>query len=113
MGAIAYCFGGSVGPSKTKAPMEMDLPRPSKTKAAMEIYLRRHSKTKAPMEMGFPRPSKMKAPMEMGLPRRSGRSSHGNGLPEAICRSSQKIQKYQVICPRQNVVNFNTKLITF
>ena len=65
MGAIAYCFGGSVGPSKTKAPMEMGLWRPSKTKA----------------------------PMEMGLQRPSGRSSHGNGLPEAICRSSQKIQK--------------------
>ena len=48
MGAIAYCFGGSVGPSKTKAPMEMGLWRPSKTKA--------------PMEMGFLRPSKTKAP---------------------------------------------------
>ena len=79
MGAIAYCFGGSVGPSKTKAPMEMGLWRPSKTKA--------------PMEMGLRRPSKTKAPMEMGLQRPSGRSSHGNGLPEAICRSSQNIQK--------------------
>ena len=65
MGAIAYCFGGSVGPSKTKAPMEMGLWRPSKTEA----------------------------PMEMGVQRPSGRSSHGNGLPEAICCSSQKIPK--------------------
>ena len=62
MGAIAYCFGGSVGPSKTKAPMEMGLWRPSKTKAPMEMGLRRPSKTKAPMEMDFLRPSKTKAP---------------------------------------------------
>ena len=45
--------------------------------------------------------------------RPSGRSSHGNGSPVAICRSSQKIQKYRVIFPRQNVANVNTKLITF
>ena len=45
--------------------------------------------------------------------RPSGRSSHGNRSPVAICRSSQKIQKYRVIFPRQNVANFNTKLITF
>ena len=74
-----------------KLSLEMGLRKPSKTKAPMEIDLRRHSKTKAPMEMGFPKPSKTKAPMEMGLQRPSGRSSHGNGLPEAICRSSQKI----------------------
>ena len=37
MGAIAYCFGGSVGLSKTKAPMSIGLWRPSKTKAPMKI----------------------------------------------------------------------------
>ena len=61
--------------------------------------------------------SKRPKPWELSLitkPQRpSGRSSHGNGSPVAICRSSQKIQKYRVIFPRQNVVNFNTKLITF
>ena len=91
----------------------MGLRKPSKTKAPIEIDLRKPSKTKASMEMGFPKPSKTKATMEMGLQRPSGRSSRGNGLPEAICRSSQKIQKYRVIFPRQNVTNFNTKLITF
>ena len=39
--------------------------------------------------------------------------SNGNGSPVAICRSSQKIQKYRVIFSRQNVANFSTKLITF
>ena len=61
--------------------------------------------------------SKRPKPWELSLktkPQRpSGRSSHGNGSPVAICRSSQKIQKYRVIFPRQNVANFNTKLITF
>ena len=37
MGAIAYCFGGSVGLSKTKAHMDMGLWKPSKTKALVEI----------------------------------------------------------------------------
>ena len=48
---------------------------------------------KLSLEMGLRKPSKTKAPMEMGLQRPSGRSSHGNGLPEAICRSSQKNKK--------------------
>ena len=51
--------------------------------------------------------SKRPKPWELSLktkPQRpSGRSSHGNGSPVAICRSSQKIQKYRVIFPRQNV----------
>ena len=96
-----------------KLSLEICLRKPSKLKAPMKIDLRKHYKTKAPMEIGFPRPSKTKAPMEKGLQRPSGRSSHGNGSPVAICRSSRKIQKYRVIFPRQNVVNFNTKLIIF
>ena len=65
------------------------------------------------LEMGLPKPSETKAPMEIGLQRPSGRSSHGNGSPVAICRSSQKKQIYRAIFLRQNVANFNTKLITF
>ena len=40
------------------------------------------------------------APMEMGFPK-----------PFVV--PLKKSKKYQVIFPRQNVVNFNTKLITF
>ena len=78
----------------------MCLPKPSKTKAPVEFGLQKPSETKAPMEMGFPRPSKTKAPMEMGLPK-----------PFVI--TFKQSPKYQMIFPRQNVVSFNTKLITF
>ena len=78
----------------------MGLQKPSKTKAPMEIGLQRPSEAKAPMEMSFLRPSKTKAPMELGLPK-----------PCVV--PFKKSKKYQVIFPRQNVVNFSTKLFTF
>ena len=59
------------------------------------------------------RPKPWKLSLKTKPQRPSGRSSHGNRSPVAICRSFQKIQKYRVIFPRQNVANFNTKLITF
>ena len=99
MGSIAYCFGGSVGPSKTKAPMEMGLRRPSKSKVPMESVSGGHLKRKLPWKW-VSRGHLDEAPMEMGFPK-----------PFVV--PLKKSKKYQVIFPRQNVVNFSTKLITF
>ena len=96
-----------------EAPRQNESPE-AKTMAAITQNESQEAKTMRAITQNEPPEAKtMGAIAQNEAPEAIWTKLHGNGFPEAICTFSQKIRNYCVIFPHQNVVNFNTKLITF